>query len=496
MWHGVVTEDVMTGRRGGWLAGLTRLAWLGGVAIALGCGPVPLAWAGGVGQACHLPGYEQELRCLTIDVPRDYTNPGKGKLALHVTLAPAFRENAKDDPLMVLAGGPGQAGSSVVALLDGAFQRVRATRNIVFIDQRGTGKSGKLGCPELEKKEITDPAQAERELTACLRAFKVDLSDYSTDNAARDIEQVRLALNSKTINLWGGSYGTRLAQAYARLFPRTLRSMILDGVVAPEQNVGLFSGDAGRAMALLRQQCELDAACRAAFPQFAKQLDDLVARATRGDEMIHFVHPAKGQPLSEPLRLESFAEQIRSLLYAPQSAVRVPWLVMQAAQGNWQPLMASSYGSGGGEEGMALGLTLAVLCAEDVAWLTPQDFLAEQSRSFVRDSWGRKLQRWCEVIHIPQRPRPSQTPIAAPTLLFSGRLDPVTPPGRAEATMRHLQKAQHVIVQQGGHIVSRLGCGPKLMRRFLDEPEQKLDARCLDEIVASPMVMSKAGAQP
>ncbi len=474
------------GQTGGWVK------WIVGFGLCWS----HLAWAANIGQVCHLPGYEQQLRCLTIDVPRNYAQPAKGKLALHVTVAPAFRENAKDDPLIILAGGPGQSGSSVVGLLDSAFQRVRATRDIVLIDQRGTGKSGKLSCLALEKKEIDDPVLAERELTACLGSFKVDLSDYSTDNAARDIEQVRLALKSKTINLWGGSYGTRLAQAYARLFPTTLRSMILDGVVSPEQNVGLFSGDAGRALALLRQQCEQDAACRSAFPNFSAKLDELALRAARGDEVIRFVHPVKGHPMSTPLRLQEFAEQIRGLLYAPQTAVRVPWLVMQAAEGNWQPLVANGYGGGRPEDGMAIGLTLAVLCAEDVAWLSEAEIEAEQARSFVRDSWSRKMQRWCQVINIPKRARPTQTPIATPTLLLSGRLDPVTPPERAEAAKRHLSRAQHLVVMQGGHIVSRLGCGPKLMRRFLDEPEQKLDAACLSEIVASPMVMSAAGAQP
>ena len=467
-----------------------------------GLGALLLVWCGSVaaapppGTACHLPGHEQPLRCLTLEVPRDYANPAKGKLKLHVAVASAFRENARPDPLFVLAGGPGQSGSGLAALLENGFHRVRATRDIVLIDQRGTGKSGKLSCPDLEKSEIADPDLAEQEVARCLRSLKVNFAEYSTEAAARDIEQVRLALQREQINIWGGSYGTRLGQAYARLFPSRLRSMILDGVVAPEQNVALFSGDAGRAMGILRQQCEQDAKCRATFPQFGAQLDTLVARAARGNEMIPFAHPVTGRAMQTPLRLENFAEQVRGLLYHPQHAVRLPWLLTQAAQDNWQPFAALAFSGNRSEDGVALGLTLAVLCGEDVAHLTPEQIQGEQTLSFLGDSWTKKLIRWCGLILVPKRPRPTNTIIETPTLLLSGQRDPVTPPARAEQALLYLPQGQHWVAQQVGHIVTPYGCAPKLLRRFLDEPDKNLRAKCLAEIGASPFVMSAAGAQP
>ncbi len=471
------------------------------VAFRWGC----LAWcalyfgaasAATPGKVCHLPGHEMPLRCLTVEVPRDYAQAAKGVIKLHVAVAVAFRENAKPDPLFVLAGGPGQAGSGLAALLENGFHKVRATRDIVLIDQRGTGKSGKLACAEMDKIEIDDPDLAEQEVVRCLRSLKVDFAEYSTEAAARDLDRVRQALQLEKINIWGGSYGTRLGQAYARLFPSHLRSMILDGVVSPTQNVALFSDDAGRAMGILRSQCQQDAQCNAAFPQFAAQLDALVARAARGNEMIRFVHPATGRPMQLPLRRELFAEQVRGLLYRPQSAVRLPWLLMQASQDNWQPFVAMAMAGGGGEDGLALGLTLAVLCAEDVAHLTPAEIAAEQGFSFLGDSWTKKLLRLCEVIHVPARPRPAMTSIQTPTLLLSGQRDPVTPPARAELALRYLPNGQHRVAQQVGHIVTPYGCGPRLLREFLDAPDKKLPAKCLSEITSSPFVMSAAGAQP
>ncbi|RLM49712.1 alpha/beta fold hydrolase, partial [Halobellus sp. Atlit-31R] len=166
------------------------------------------------------------LRCVAIDVPVDHAKPGGAKLKIHVTIAPAHRQGTRGDPLFVLAGGPGEAGSDVAPLLSTAFSRVRATRDIVFIDQRGTGRSGKLDCKSKPEHERMTEDQLEAELRACIAETKAPFAAYTTDAAARDIELVRTALGYRTVNVFGGSYGTRLGQAYARLYPASLRSLV------------------------------------------------------------------------------------------------------------------------------------------------------------------------------------------------------------------------------------------------------------------------------
>ena len=481
------------GWRAGVLAALAALAPLvSAAAPAAPANPDRLAAASN----CHLPGHDMPLRCFVIDVPKDYAQPGKGTLKLHVAVAPAFREGARPDPLFVLAGGPGQAGSIMAILLDSTFNHARATRDIVLIDQRGTGKSGKLGCPELDRTDVIDPDQQDQMLAACLRGMQVDFNDYSTEAAARDLEQVRLALNARQVNVWGASYGTRLAQAYARLYPQSVRSMVIDGVASPQQNIGLMSRNTGRAMALLRQQCEQDAQCRTTFPQFAAQLDALIARSAKGNEIIHFINPLNGKAQQLPFRLDGFGEMVRSMLYAPHQAVRLPWLVMQAHDGNWQPFMAQAFSGGEMGQSMAIGLELAVLCSEDVPYMSPDQIQAERGLSFIGDSWSKRLQRYCAVIHVKPHPRQDNRVIQTPTLLLSGVRDPVTPPESAEEAMRTLPNSQHLQAPQLGHNVSMFGCAPKLLRQFLDAPEQKLDGKCLAELPASPFVMSAAGAQP
>ena len=466
-----------------------------GLALAF-CGTSAEA-AASPGRACHLPGQDTPLRCLNVVVPRDYAQPQAGSIQLHVTIAPAFREKAKADPVFVLAGGPGQSGSSIIFLLEAGLQRVRATRDIVFIDQRGTGKSGKLSCDALQRSETLDPDQAEREMVTCLKSLQPELRYYTTRAAAQDMDKVRQYLGFAQINLWGGSYGTRLAQAYAHQFPKQLRSMVIDGVTSPQQNIGLMSGETGRAFQLLRESCEKDAGCHAKFPQFGQQLDSLMARAKRGDEIIRFRHPVTGKDSQVPLRFEGLGEAMRTMLYQPQIATRLPWLVQQAHQGNWQPLMAMwTSNTSWSQDSMAIGLTLAVLCGEDVAHITPEQAQAEISRSFLADGWTKKMQRWCGVINVPPQPRPASGPLQVPTLILSGQLDPVTPPQRAEEAMKFLPNSQHIVAQQVGHIVSPHGCTARLLRQFYDEPSKKVDASCLKEIGKSPFVMSAAGAEP
>ncbi len=449
------------------------------------------------GKSCHLPGQEGPLRCLFVDVPLDYQQTAKGKLALHVTIAPAFREQAKADPVFVLAGGPGQSGSAIVMMLDAGMQRVRATRDIIFIDQRGTGKSGKLGCEEMVRNESLDPDTNEKLLTDCLTKLKPDLSHYTTKAAAQDIDTVRRVLGFKTINLWGGSYGSRLAQEYAHQFPQQLRSMVIDGVAAPQQNIGLISGDTGRAVGLLVEKCQQDAACQRTFPHFKQQLDELMVRAKSGTEVIRFKHPVTAKESQMPLRHESLAEVLRGMLYSPIGAARLPWMVQQAHAGNWQPLIAASYvNQNWSQDGMAIGLTLAVLCGEDIAHLQPAEVLAETPLSFVGDSWARKMQRWCDIVKLPKRERPSQGKITTPTLLLSGATDPITPPSRAIQALEFLPNGQHLIAKQVGHIVTMQGCTQRLIRQFFDDPRKKLDGACLNEIGKTPFVMSAAGAEP
>jgi pimeloyl-ACP methyl ester carboxylesterase len=446
-------------------------------------------------RSCHLPGAEEALRCLSVPVPLDYATPGAASLKLHVTVAPAFRESARPDPLFVLAGGPGQAGSDVLPLLSAAFKRVRATRDIVFIDQRGTGLSGKLDCDDPANQDTMSEGDIEADLRRCIAATHANFADYTTANAARDIDQVRRALGYGKINVWGGSYGTRLGQAYARAFPDRVRSLVLDGVAAPEQVIPAGGRDGQAALDKLFAQCQQDAGCHKAYPNLRAEFDALATRAAAGVKL-QVSDPRTAQQVSFTMTSQRFLQTVHSILYAPADARRLPFLIHSAYQGRWEPFIARHNLSGdfSGDGSTSILLHLAVVCAEDVPRLTPQ--LVKEDAGMLTRPLADRIPGLCKVMNVPAAPYAEPGEIQAPALLLSGALDPVTPPRRAESAARHMAHAQQLVVANAGHGISQLGCAPRLLRDFLDRPATPLDAGCLAEIPAPTFQLGSAGPQP
>lgn len=446
-------------------------------------------------RSCHLPGVEEALRCLTLPVPLE---PGKGAtLNLHVTIAPALRQGARPDPLFVLAGGPGEAGSDVLPLLSTAFKRVRATRDIVFIDQRGTGLSGKLECPS-DADEDAQPSGLETDaaLRRCIAASKAPFAAYTTAAAARDIDAVRRALGYGKINLWGGSYGTRLAQAYARAYPDGVRTLLLDAVAAPDQVIPAGGHDSQAALDQLFAQCAKDAACARAYPNLRGEFDALVGKLDAAPLKLTLPDPRTARQVEVTMTSARLLDTVRNMLYAPADARRLPFLVHSASAGRWQPFvarrnLAADFSPDGSP---ATLLHLAVVCAEDMPRFTPA--LAASDASPLTRTLGDRLRGLCRAMNVPAVPATPPARITAPVLLLSGAQDPVTPPRRAQDAARFMDRAQLLTAPNVGHGVSQLGCAPRLLRAFLDRPETKVDGACLNEIPAPTFQLGSAGPQP
>ncbi len=449
-------------------------------------------------RTCHLPGSEEGLRCLTLPAPLDYGKPAGPALGLHVTVAPAFRESARPDPLFILAGGPGEAGSQVLSMLGHTFRRVRATRDIVFIDQRGTGLSGKLDCDTDHLPESMSDAEQEAALRTCLAGISRPLSAFTTLNAARDIERVRAALGYQKVNLWGGSYGTRLAQVYARAFPEAVRTLILDGVAAPDQVIPAGGRDGQAALDLLFKQCQDDRACHKAFPALRAEFASLSARVRGGAVPVAVADPRTAELLKVSMDSARFLATVHNVLYSALDSRRLPFLIHSAHQGRWAPFIArrnvaTDYSLDGGP---AMVLHLAVVCAEDVPRLTARLREDDARNAFLGNSKIDRLIDVCKMVNVPAAPYQTPATILAPALLLSGALDPVTPPHRAHSAANHMARAQHLVVANAGHGISSLGCTPRLLREFLDQPSAPLDAKCLTEIPAGTFQLGSAGPHP
>ena len=397
----------------------------------------------------------------------------------------------------MLAGGPGQAGSDVVFLLDTAFAKVRATRDVVFIDQRGTGRSGRLDCADDPDALARSDDELQAAALACLQGLGNGLLPYTTAAAAEDLDRVRSALGYARINLWGGSYGTRLAQVYAQAHPDRVRSLILDGVVDADLVLGANGPEFQAALDALFDRCTNDAECRRAFPALREQLNALLQRLDATNLTVALPHPRSGQPLTAPLSRQRLLQTLRQLLYSTDSAARLPYLIARADAGDWRPLLALQASSIDlSAAPAASALLLAMTCREDWPRLTAALRAGEAGTDVFGDTALRALDALCGAIALPPAPLPPAQTLDMPALLLSGALDPVTPPARAERARAALPQAQHVIAAHSGHIVSGRGCSPALLRRFLDAPVQPIDAACLAEIALPAFQTSAAGAAP
>ena len=233
---------------------------------------------------CRLKGGLQ-ASCGSFEVSEDRKRPEGRRLSLRVAVVPALARAPQPDPLFMLAGGPGQAATEALPeLITAAFERVHRTRDIVLIDQRGTGHSSPLKCELIDPdaplaKRIADPGFPAERLEACLKGYDADPRLYTTSIAMEDLDEVRRALGYGAIDLWGGSYGTRAALVYLREHGETVRSIILDGVAPPTLRLPLsFAADAQRALDRLFLACAGEEACAKAWPDLPARFQRLLGR--------------------------------------------------------------------------------------------------------------------------------------------------------------------------------------------------------------------------
>src|SRR5690606_4668082 len=177
-------------------------------------------------------------RCGWLTVPEDGNQPQGRSIRLHVAIIPALRLQPAADPLYIISGGPGQAASEMYLNMAPAFARIRRDRDIVVVDQRGTGRSQRLDCAFPDEQALTAADELQQTTQQCIGSLPGDVRCYTTSIAVQDLDAVRAALGHARINLYGVSYGTRVAQHYMRRHPERVRSAILDGVVPADLPLG------------------------------------------------------------------------------------------------------------------------------------------------------------------------------------------------------------------------------------------------------------------
>jgi pimeloyl-ACP methyl ester carboxylesterase len=435
-------------------------------------------------------------RCATIDVPESHADPAGATIGLNVVVVPAVGNSVRNDPLVLLAGGPGQAASVAFAPVLHALRDVRQSRDLVLVDQRGTGRSAPLLCPADDRSVTADEAAIADWIRACLEALPGDPSQYTTDAAVRDLDLVRAALGYEQLNLLGVSYGTRVAQHYARRFPERTRSLVLDGIVRPELAIGAeVARDGQRAFDLIVERCDSNPTCSAAFPNIQAQLNDLLDTLAANPAEVQLDDPHTGAPTTLTLTRDLAATTIFNLSYAPETSALIPLMITTAANGDLRPLAAQSLLiTGQAAAGIAIGMRFSVICAEDAPFFS--DTIPAAATSYLGATVAEQLAAPCAIWPADTAPADLRTPLQSdvPALLLSGAADPVTPPANGDAVAATLPNSLHIVAPKQGHNLFYRGCIPRLIADLLAAGSVAgLEASCVDQLQPTPFFVSFSG---
>ena len=443
-------------------------------------------------------------RCGVLKVPEDPTQPDGAALELRVAMVPALNRRATAAPLFVLAGGPGQAATDLYVTAAGAFARINRNHDIVLVDQRGTGGSAPLSCGyPADGAESADELPRLREATRdCLAKYGDRVRFYTTSVAVGDLDRVRSALGYPHIDLYGSSYGTRVAQLYMRRYPQATHAVVLDGVTYPEQAIGPDTPyDGERALTLIVNRCAQAPECAAAYPDLRHDLEALRTRFGPQKAPLTVNDPSSGLPLRIEFNRGLLNAALRFLSYNATEASLLPALLHQGAADNLGPLALQTIMLSRqlGDQ-IASGMQNSVICTEDEPLFAAADI--DRKRLAQTYQGVDQLEALAEICRIwprgpidPDLHSPLRSEI--PTLLLSGDADPVTPPADATQAAKGLSHHRNLVLDGEGHGQLATGCMPKLMAEFFDHPEPELlDAACLERHRPAPFFVGLNGPAP
>jgi pimeloyl-ACP methyl ester carboxylesterase len=444
---------------------------------------------------CRLDGLDEELFCgkLTVFENRE-TRTGR-TIDLNVVVLPAVNQKNKAEPLFDLAGGPGASSVDAARFYVREGKDYRRRHDVVCVDQRGTGESNRLAIwrektPSYYLSEMF-PVDYVQKMRHELEK-RADLTKYTTSIAMDDLDDVRAWLGYDRINLFGGSYGTRAVLVYMRRHPEHVRSAILLAVAPTDLKMPLHhSESAARAMDLLLGECERDTRCNAAFPQIRDDWKKVLEQLEKQPARVEYSPSGKSAATTVEIHRGVFAEKIRTWMYDRDKAARIPLIVHHAANGDFVPFLQQAVAPSI-PDFVADGMYLSVTCAEDIPFIDQE----EATKLTAGNPFGNyrvfQQMRACGMWPRGQIPADFLEPVhsEAPVLIFSGNMDPVTPPKFGEQVARHLPNSRHIVIPEAGHGVDGLtdpDCFDRIAIEFLDKGDAKnLDVGCVEQMAPPP----------
>ena len=416
---------------------------------------------------------------------------------MNIMVLPALVDKPAPDPIFYLQGGPGGAATSVAP--SWIMTQMHRTRDVVLVDQRGTGKSNPLQCNfrgeanDMRGFFIEGATLEGARLCRSELEKNADLRLYTTTIAMADLDDVRIALGYDEINVYGGSYGSTAALSYLNFYPQHVRTITISGVAPPDNQLPLaFAKGVEHALNRMFDDCAADEKCRQAFPDLRKDWDSAVANVTKGPVTFDALNPITRQKQQVTMTREGFAELIRLVLYVPNVMSALPLMIHQMSQNDYTQFAYYAYQvQRGVDAGIARGMQLSVLCAEDIPFLKESAIEPAMGGTFYGGNRARLYLKLCQAWPRGDMPAKFRAPIKSniPVFVLSGELDPVTPPDVAAPLLRWLPNGRQIVMHNATH--NAYSCSEKLARDFVEKGTAKdLDTSCVEGIKRLPFITS------
>lgn len=428
----------------------------------------------------EVPGF-----CGTLQVPEDRSAPSGRKVGLSVAVVPALSATPAPDPLFAIAGGPGAASTQFFAWLPGLYAGVHAARDIVFVDQRGTGGSNALTLPPMPDTTGLSASAADARLSEwaqdSLASLDADPRFYTSTVAADDLDDVRAALGYDMIDLYGTSYGGTLVQYYLRQHGDHVRVAVLDGSTPLDVPVmERIAVNSQHALELVLSNCAADSACDGAFPDIATEWSTLVAQLSTG---VNVTDPDTGQQAT--LDLTSGGASIHDALLTGVTSAQLPLAIHLASIGQWIPASRLvPVPAGGGAMSLMYEM---ILCSEAWAQFDPAEVARLGAGSYALDTQHAKAVAQATICrYLPKGvvPVDDAAPVrtTVPILWLTGNGDPQDPPANLTSVPAQEPESHIVVMPAQEHVVGHLGCGPSVIAAFVDAGTATgLDTACIAE---------------
>ena len=448
-----------------------------------------------------LQAFEVDAECATFKRHENPKDTSSRLIDLSVIKFASHSPEPETDAFTLIQGGPGGSSIDLAISYRLAFNDIRKKRDILVVDQRGTGRSNLLSCDTPDDQTGTfDPVLVRKLTKECADQLSKenDLRYFTTSIAVDDLEALREAAGYSQLNLYGVSYGTRVAQHYLRKYPQSTRSVVLDGVVPIGLN--LAGGEIARrwedSFTELNARCENNTDCKTKHGDLREKFLALKQRFTDQTVSVTVPHPRNAEATEYTFTEDSLFVALRLMLYSTEHSALVPLLISETFKGNYtfaatQIIQIEETFS----NEFAMGMHNSVMCSEDAPFVSEPE-IAKADGTLVGRMMAEAMSVTCDVWPQGHLDDDFRQPFTSdvPVLVLSGATDPITPPANGEAAANMLGNAKHIVVPAHGHGVISRGCTPKLVSNFIEDTNlDDIDASCTQRERSMPFFSTLTG---